>query len=186
MTTSTAKKVYTSEASTASFRADQRFDDQQMRHYVNGACSVLHCHHYATLFTQLATDAENFDGPAHLVNAAAETIYPVLHDYFDKQGLTAVEDRLAVAEQWWSFVGMGQARFTCEDWHGTVSMKHSHVDEGWLKKWGQRDSRVNFIGEGYIKASCAAVFSVDWKSVSVNETQSIVCGASTSRFDVTW
>lgn len=186
MTTTTKSKVFTSEASSATYQPEQRFDNQKMRHYVDQACSVLHCHHYATLFTQLATDAEAFNGPSHLVDASAESIYPVLKSYFEKKQLTSVEDRLAVAEQWWAFVGMGQASFHCENKSASVTMKHSHVDEGWLKKWGQRTERVNYIGEGYIKASCAAVFDLDWQSVKVNETQSIVCGASTSRFDVSW
>ena len=43
------------------FEIDHRFDPVKNRHYLNGFCSVLHCHHYATLYTQLADDAVDFE-----------------------------------------------------------------------------------------------------------------------------
>ena len=27
------------------------------------------------------------------------------------------------------------------------------VDQGWIKKWGQRDKPVNYIGQGFIAAA---------------------------------
>jgi hypothetical protein len=44
------------------FEIDHKFDPIRNRHYMNGVCTVLHCHHYATLYTQLADDAEQFAG----------------------------------------------------------------------------------------------------------------------------
>ena len=63
------------------FEIDHRFDQNSDRHYVNGACTVLHCHHYATLCTQLADDAKEFEGERLLKEAAEETFYGVLKDY---------------------------------------------------------------------------------------------------------
>ncbi len=186
MTTKTKTKVSTSAGSKVKFQADQRFDDQKMRHYVNEACSVLHCHHYATLFTQLACDAQNLNGTTLLAAAMAETVAPILNDYYKKHDISAVEDRIAVAEQYWTFVGMGQVSFECSDGSAYITMKHSHVDEGWIKKWGVRSERVNFIGEGYVQASIGAIYGCDWKTVQARETQSIVSGASETRFDVNW
>jgi hypothetical protein len=184
MTTATKTKTYTSAGSKVTFQPEQRFDNQKMRHYVNGECSVLHCHHYATLFTQLAADAENSNGPTLLTESAAETVYPVLRDYFKKNKITSIEDRLAVAEQWWSFVGMGQAQFHCQD------KRDRHMKHSPSTKAGSRSGVCVTSGElhrrWYFKAACAAVFDLNWQKVKVNETQSIACGASTSRFSVNW
>lgn len=180
------KETYTSAGTRVDYQPEQSFDSKRMRHYVDGQCSVLHCHHYATLFTQLACDAADFNGTDLLIEATAETMYPVLNSYFKKHGITDIPERIAIAEQYWAFVGMGTASFECMNNTGMVTMKHSHVDEGWLKKWGQRQERVNYIGEGYVKAAIGAIFNCDWNSVSVNETQSIVSGASLSRFEANW
>ena len=63
-------------------------------------------------------------------------------------------------------------------------MVHSHVDEGWIKKWGKRDEPVNFIGSGYIAALFAAVLGKSTRSFDVKETASIVSGADKSEFVV--
>ncbi len=187
MTTQTKTQTFTSDNSSVVYEVNQTFDKQKMRHYFNGECSVLHCHHYATLFTQLATDAQDFQGPTHLAEASAETFYPILKKRFKEQQVSDVSDRISLVEQYYSLVGLGRVKFQCSDGYAAVEMGHSHVDEGWLKKWGPRDSRVNFMGEGYIKAACAAIFDLNnWNNISVQETQSIVCGASTSRFEAKW
>ena len=63
-------------------------------------------------------------------------------------------------------------------------MDNSHVDEGWIKKWGNRDKPVNFIGQGYVAAALAAIYDLPAGSYDVYETQSIVSGADTSRFSL--
>ena len=56
-----------------------------------------------------------------------------------------------------------------------------------MKKWGQRTQPVNYLGRGFIQAACAAVHGLhDPRSVQVSETQSIVCGASVSKFVAVW
>jgi hypothetical protein len=60
------------------FEIDHKFDPIRNRHYMNGVCTVLHCHHYATLYTQLADDAEEFAGVRLLIEAAEDTFYEVL------------------------------------------------------------------------------------------------------------
>jgi hypothetical protein len=186
MTTATQTKIWTSADSKVSFAADQQFDQKRMRHYLNGKVSVMHCHHYATLFTQLALDADDFGGTDIMVEASCESFWPVLRDYYKKNKIEEVSDRIAIAEQYCSFVGLGQVSFEFSDGSGTATMKHSHVEEGWLKKWGQRNEPVNFMGIGYVKAAWAAIFGKDPSSVSVEETQSIVCGASATRFNINW
>ena len=66
------------------FVIDHRFDPVSNRHYLNDVCTVLHCHHYATLYTQLADDAEDFHGVRLMVEAAEDTFYEVLSKYYEK------------------------------------------------------------------------------------------------------
>jgi hypothetical protein len=187
MTTATKTQFRTSRGSKIKFQPDQSFDSKKMRHYLGGQVAVMHCHHYSTLFTQLAIDSQQFNGPSLLVEASFEAFWSVLRDYYKKNKITDVNDRIAVAEQYYSFVGMGEVEFEVGDNSAVVTMKHSHVDEGWLKKWGPRNQRVNYMGEGYIKAALGAILNENSPhKYRVSEVQSIVCGASTSRFNVTW
>ena len=187
MTTATKTQYRTSQGSSVKFQVDHKFDSKKMRHYMLGQTTVMHCHHYSTLFTQLAIDSQQFNGPTLLVESSYESFWPILRDYFKKNKVSDVSDRIALAEQYFSFVGLGEVEFEVGGNSAIVTMKHSHVDEGWLKKWGPRDQRVNYVGEGYVKAALCAIHDQSSPHrYRVAEVQSIVCGASTSRFNVTW
>ncbi len=186
MQTTTTKKM-SSCGSEVVLKTSQKFDSDRMRHYLNGRQTVLHCHHYLTLFTQMAWDAENFNGPKLLIQSSAETFYSMLWDYYKKNRITEICDRISIAEQYFRFVGLGSIRFEFWGRNGLATMPYSHIDEGWMKKWGQAQKRVNFIGQGYIQAACAAIFDLrSPDKINVEETQSIVCGASTSSFTINW
>jgi len=186
MTSPTTTVTHTSAGSRIEFQVDQTFDDRKMRQYANGVTSVLHCHHYTGLFTQLAMDAEALEGVKHLTDASCEVFGKVLAGYYKTHGVEAVNDRLAIAEQYFGFSGLGEVRFEFGETEGRVTMPHAHVDEGWIKKWGERRAPVNHIGRGYIKAVWAAVFEKDPAACKVEETASIVCGAPVSEFTVNW
>lgn len=167
------------------FKANQVFDGEKMRHYLNDELSVMHCHHYSTLFSQLADDAEMFNGPTLLAEAAEESMYPVLVKYFNENNIDSIEDRARIAEQYYAFVGLGQIKITPREQGGSARMQHSHVDEGWIKKWGNRNEAVNFMGQGYLAAAFSAINGDDKGTYQVQETQSIVSGANTSEFTIT-
>ncbi len=181
------KQNYTSHGSKVEYKPEQTFDRKKMRHYVDGVNSVLHCHHYSSLFTQLAMDASHLGGPALLAESAASSFWGSLAGYFKKHQIRETVDRIAIAEQYFAFTGLGTVRFECSGTQAVVTMPHSHVDEGWVKKFGRRDSRVNFVGEGFVQAACAAIFDLpNPQAVQVSEQQSIVCGARESRFNANW
>jgi predicted hydrocarbon binding protein len=145
----------------------------------------MHCHHYSTLFSQLADDAQMFQGPKLLSDASEESFYPVLVKYFQENNVSSIEERAAIAEQYFSFIGLGQIQINVTDQDCSAQMKHSHVDEGWIKKWGKRDEPVNFIGQGYLAAAFSAINGQECGSYKVQETQSIVSGQTTSQFTIT-
>ena len=168
-----------------SLNTKQVFDKQRMRHYLNGELSVLHCHHYSTLFTQLADDADWLNGPQLLAESAEESIYPVLSKYFNDENVSSMEDRIAIAEQYYAHVGLGQVTILASGQEWNAEMPHAHVDEGWIKKWDTRNKAVNFIGQGFLAAAVAAINNEQPGSYRVAEIQSIVKGAETSKFTIT-
>ncbi len=164
---------------------DRKFDPRTCRHALNGDVHVLHCHHYMSLYTQLAQDCGMLDGPKLLAEVAEDTYYPLFRDYFTRNGITSIEDRIAIAEQQYAVAGLGQMKVTCAgDDSGEVQLLHSHVDEGWIKKWGQHNKPINSVTCGYIAALFAAVFDRSPRSYQVSETESIVTGAESSKFVV--
>ena len=171
--------------SKARLALDRAFDAKACRHYLNNNMHVLHCHHYATLYCQLADDCSILDAKKLLADCAEDAIYDVLSGYFAANGIDGVVDRIAIAEQYFSAAGMGRMVVVCAGPDGgDVEFVHSHVDEGWIKKWGQRDEAVNFIGLGFVAAVFAAAFGRPVRSYAVTEVQSIVAGAERSVFQV--
>jgi len=165
------------------FELEHKFDPVRSRHYLNGECTVLHCHHYATLYTQLADVATDFKGKELLNNAAEDTFYEVLNSYFMRHQIEKPEEKVTIAEQYWQTVGMGLIRFTgIGKYAATAEMDYSHLDEGWLKKWGSRDRPVNFITAGFVAAVAALVNNKPTQSFYVLETKGLVCGDDVSAF----
>ena len=122
------------------FEIDHKFDPVKNRHYLNGDCTVLHCHHYATLYTQLALDAVDFEGVRHLTETSEDVFYDVLNRYYAEKEITDIAEKVEIAQQYWQASGMGLIRFTGVGKYEVVAeMEYSHIDEGWLKKWGGSD-----------------------------------------------
>jgi hypothetical protein len=164
---------------------DQKFDRKVCRHYFNGSTYVLHCHHYATLYCRLADDAELFDGKALLRKGTEAAFVPEMRKFFEAQGVCDVAGRVQLVEEYWRFMGMGLVRFErVGAMAATAVMTRSHVDEGWVKKWGNREAPVNFIGQGFLAAAMAAIYEVPEGSYAVQEQQSIVAGAEASVFTI--
>lgn len=163
---------------------EQRFDRRRMFQYVNDEPSVLHCHHYATLFTKVALDQREHAGPQLLADSAEEAFFLVLTKYFIKNDVVSVAERTTAAEELCGLIGLGSLKLDIGAAGGSARMPHAHVDEGWLKKWGKSDQAVNFIGHGYLSAACSAIFDKPMGSYRVEETASIVSGNSESLFNI--
>ena len=161
---------------------ERRYDPRLGRHTINGTVHVLHCHHYLTLYTQLAEDVGMLDGRKLLVEVSEDAFRPALAAFWNGQG-SGLADRIALAEQYYALAGLGKMRVVAagEDL-GRVELEHSHLDAGWLKKWGGRDKPVNHVTCGYLAALFAGLFGTPPRSWKVNEARSIVAGAERSVF----
>ncbi len=167
------------------FIVDHYFDPRTNRHTVNGITHVLHCHHYASLYTQLAEDAGMLDGKKLLAESAEDAFYEVLNNYYETYNIETIESRFAIAEQYYALSGLGQMKVLCAGYDsGEVELMHSHVDEGWVKKWGRLNRPINHITRGYIAAMFSAVLGTATRIFDVHETASIVAGDEKSKFKV--
>ena len=168
----------------ATCKFEQVFDAERNLQYVNTEVAVLHCHHYATIFTKLALEMGHLNGPGNLFDAMEETAYITLRKYFVVNGLKSSDDRKAIAEQYFALAGLGRLSLNVGTDGGRATMRHSHADEGWLKKYGKSDRSVNVMGQGYLAGAMASVFNEPVGTYDVVETQSLVSGASSSEFTI--
>jgi hypothetical protein len=171
---------------TASPILQTHFDNTRCRHIADGLTIVLHCHHFATLTTQLANDCSLLDAKQLLADCAEDAFYTILTDYYEENDICDLRERIKIAEQYFSEAGLGKMNVTyAGTCAGAIELTHSHVDEGWIKKWGESAVPVNHIGCGYATALFSAVFDMPKRNYAAKERQSIVSGAKTSIITVT-
>ncbi|MBN1593412.1 MAG: hypothetical protein JW941_09240 [Candidatus Coatesbacteria bacterium] len=163
---------------------DHFFDEGTKRHKINGIQSVLHCHHYTSLYTQLAIDAGE---TGLLTECARDAVRDILDNYFAANPeVDSIQKKIEIACQYYALVGLGTMKVHfLGDYSGSVEVLSSHTDDGWMKKWGQYDRPVNYISAGFIEAMFEAVLGLPAGAFLAKETQSIVMGAKTSLFNVT-
>lgn len=156
------------------------FDESTYRHSINGHEFVLHCHHYMTLTTKVAEDFATLGAIQVLRESTEDVIRPLLDSYYAENGVTSPAERLAVGAEYYAFMGMGLMEVNGTVGAGQVKLKHSHVDEGWIKKWGKNNKAINHFTCGYVAALFAAAFSRPARSYNATEVASIVMGAPES------
>lgn len=156
------------------------FDEETFRHSINGHEVVLHCHHYMTLTSKLAETFSDLGADQVLREATEDSIRPVLDSYFAEHNVTLPEERLAIGAEYYAFMGLGLMEVVGVAGGGQAKLKHSHIDEGWVKKWGNHTKPVNHVTCGFLAAMFAAAFSRPARSYKAGETASIVMGAPES------
>ena len=159
-----------------SMNVDFTFDNVTYRHFMNGFGSVLHCHHYMCLTAKLAEDLTDVEGPRILRESFEDSIRPLLDDYFEKNKVSSPEERLKIGEEYFAVMGLGRLAVTGNVQGGEVRILRSHVDEGWIKKWGKHSVPINHLACGYAAALFAATFGNPPRSYAVTETISIAMG----------
>lgn len=153
---------------------DIRIDPRTFRHYYNDQLVVVHCHHYSTLFTQLAIDAKE---TALLQGVSEEMFYSVLRDFFADNPREDLQGRMEIGIQLYGAMGLGslEVQYLGND-SAEVILHRAHVDKGWLRKWGQHDQPVNYIGAGCLAGLLAAVLAAPIGTFDVRQTKALVMG----------
>jgi hypothetical protein len=160
------------------------FDGDTYRHTVNGHESVLHCRHYMALTTKLALDFESIGGTQILRESAEDSIRPMLDDYFKTNNIVDPAERLKIGAEYFSLMGMGTMTIDGTQDSGEARLTHSHVDEGWLKKWDKSTKPLNFFSCGFIDAIFAAAYNLPPRSFKSEEVSSIAVGNEESIISV--
>lgn len=160
------------------------FDESTFRHFINGHGFVLHCHHYMTLTCKLAEEFADLGAVRVLAESAEDSIRPVLEGYVKEKGIAAPAERLQIGAEYFSFMGMGKMAVTGSPTGGEVKLPHSHVDEGWIQKWGKHDKPINHFTRGFVAAMFAVAFDKPARSFEAVETAAIVTGAAESVLSV--
>lgn len=159
-------------------------DDDTFRHYLNGHCVVMHSHHYLALITKLVEDLGEIGGTQILVEVVEESMREILDDYIRKHGPLSPQQRVAMGSEYYSVFGLGKLHFSGDESGGEVRIVSSHLDEGWVRKWGERETPVNYFTCGYLAAVFGAAFDKPTGSYRVREEASIVSGAAAGKFAV--
>ncbi len=165
-----------------SLQLQHHFDHQHKKHFLNSHPIVMHCHHYAALYTQLALDSKE---TTVLAEVAEDTFFSVLNDYFLQHHIEIISQRIDIACEYFSAFGLGKMQVNyLGDYSGEIELLSSHIDEGWLKKWGHHDVPVNYLTAGFCAALCSSVLNQPLRAFKIKEIRSIVMGAETSLFKV--
>ncbi len=159
-------------------------DSETYRNFLNGHPVVMHSHHYLALITKLAEDMDGIGGLQILKDVVEESMRAVFDDYIEKNGLTSPLDRCNVGREYYSTFGLGKMVVTGSESGGEVRLVRSHLDEGWVRKWGAADKPVNHFTCGYIAAVFGSAFNKPAKSYTVTEVASMAAGETEGKFIV--
>jgi len=167
-----------------SLKLDYSLDNETYRHSLNGQAVVMHSHHYLALITKLAQDLGDIGGAQILRDVVEESMWAIFDDYVKKNDLASPLDRCNVGREYYSVFGLGKMVVTGSESGGEVRLIRSHIDEGWIMKWGPNDKPVNLFTCGYIAAIFAVAFNKPVKSYTVTEATSMACGDAEGKFIV--
>ena len=163
-------------------KLDHKIDPKTNRHFINNTQVVLHCHHYTSLYTQLAIDIGETD---LLVFSMEDSFYKQLSEYYEKYKVESIDDKKEIAVKHYSTVGLGTIEIISLDENGgEVKSEHSLLDQGWIKKWDKYDAPVNYIGCGFIAAMYSSIWGKPTRTFKVIETKSIVKGDSYTLYKI--
>lgn len=168
-----------------SLKLEFSIDNETFRQYLNGHAVVMHSHHYLALITKLAEDLGDSNGPQLLRDVVEESMLPIFTDYITKNGLTTPLQKINVGREYYSALGLGKIKVGGTEEGGEACLVRSHIDEGWIRKWGTHSKPINHFTCGYIAAMFSAAFDKPAKSYSVTETDGMAVNGTEGTFTVT-
>jgi hypothetical protein len=164
---------------------DQSFDPNRKLQYINSDPSVMHCHHYSAIFTKLALELQDSGGARYLTEAMEEASYIALRKVFITEGVQSAAERRAFVEQYYRLTGLGDFSIReCTANGGSITLRRSHIDEGWVKKYGQSPVPVNFVTAGFLAGAFAAIHDEHLRHYQAEETASMASGKAAGEFIV--
>jgi hypothetical protein len=167
-----------------SLNVEFHLDNETYRNYLNGHPVVMHSHHYLALITKLVEELGDIGGQQILMDVVEESMRAIFDDYIQKNGLTTPIQKCNVGREYYSVFGLGKMIVTGSENGGEVRLVRSHIDEGWVSKWGPHNKPINYFTCGYIAAVFGAAFGKPLKGYTVTETASMAGGETEGKFIV--
>lgn len=169
---------------TLDFRVD--FDPAAAVAPVYGQPMVFHCHHYNTFLQQTIEDPAYVDGPGIMVQAAREVAFEQLSEYFRQHpDVTSPAERLVIAAELYRTCGFGTLDFSDVAAGGQrVTAPTSHFAEGWLVKFGARETPCCFFAAGFAGGALDAAFGQPQGHHRTTETRCKATGAAACEFEL--
>lgn len=165
-------------------KLDFTFDDGSYRHFLNGHAVVMHSHHYLALITKLAEDLDDIGGTRILAETVEDSMLAMFEDYFQQNAISDPAQKGEVCAGYFSVFGLGKMTISGGEGGGEVKLSRSHIDEGWLVKWGKHQKPINHFTRGYVAATFAAISGRPARSYSVTEAASMATGEDQGVFTV--
>jgi len=163
----------------------QSFDPIRKLQYVNSDPSVMHCHHYSAIFTKLAIDFDSNDGTRNMAEAMEEAVYLALKKVFIAGNVSTVAERTRMAEEYYRLTGLGSIKLhNTGTVGGTASLSRSHIDEGWVKKYGRSNVPVNHVTCGFVAGAFEVIHNKPLRHYTVKETASMAMGKNHGEFSI--
>jgi len=161
----------------------QSFDPIRKLQYINSDPSVMHCHHYSAIFTRLAIDFESHGGTKNMAEAMEEAVYLALRKVFIGEEIKAVHERIRMVEEYFRLTGLGEIKLHADSaTGGTATLSRSHIDEGWVKKYGNSKVPVNHVARGFLAGAFEVIHGKPLRSYDVEESASMAMGKAKGDF----
>lgn len=147
---------------------------------------MVHCHHFMSYLHRTIEDAGYVDGVKIEREAAEETVFDVLKNYFALHPeLVSDRDRLYAAGELFRYSGFGLldfSRITREG--GAVVSPSSFLAQGWKARFGLRQDPCCYFTCGFIAAAVELAYNQGLRVYRVEESLCIAKGDPNCEFKV--
>lgn len=156
---------------------------------LGGEPMIFHCHHYNTFLQMSIEETRSYlDIYPILRDSAQEVSYQQYTSLFQKFGIKDVSTRIDIVSEGYKKHGFGNLRWeVCSETSSKAIVDPEHYAEGWISKFGKRDSYdegVAVFTSGYLAGAVEAVFDLTMGSLQGQQTQCTTQGADQCAFTV--
>ncbi|MCD1294245.1 hypothetical protein CUJ83_04445 [Methanocella sp. CWC-04] len=161
-----------------SLRLNIDYDDRTKTLYLYGSSITIHCHHYISNLLKMIDSSPYVDGGSIMYDAAEKVTIKHIGRVFEKNNITATDEKYAAAEEFFGKLGFGRLKFDIIN--GEVKGASSSVGfipKSWTLKYGERPDHICYFTAGYIAGVIEVINNAPQSSYEVSETACIASGS---------
>jgi len=163
-----------------------RFEPDKNLLYMDDIPISLHCHHFNCGLINAIERIDYFDAIDIYINEAAKCFYNYLKKILlIDDTASSIKKALIIAEDIYRFMGYGRIDLSkLVDGYGSATSDSSYFVVGWFAIYGRRNKPICYLTRGFLKAVIAVIFKKDITRVNVLETQCMICGDDSCKFEI--